>query len=297
MLNSRDSKQRQGGIVSPKGSDQILPPVEKPIEISYEALLEAIAFWDETLSEYIDLLFAEVIEVPEVEFIPNLYKRGNWFWNPNTHAYRNREAGITIGEIRQVNVRNRFVRRIISHVIDVLVIELLEEDMTLTEWLLEMRRVILNAHASQFLLGVGGINRVDDEDRVSLMTRVVEQLEYLQRFAQEIQQPRHTEAYIKNRIRYYGGSSVASFEAGKAKSYGVSPPALPADGTSPCIANCRCWFLYRRTFRRGGRRRQHEEHQETVQAYWRLRPEPIDCCETCLERNKVWNPILLNVHI
>ena len=275
------------------GIDALLPPVPSGIEISYAELLEAIDFWDETLTEYIELLFAEVIAVPDVELMPQLYKRGDWFWNPITHSYRNRKRDVSITEIRQVNVRNEFVRRIISHVIDVLVIELLELGITLTEWLLEMRRVIKNAHASLFLFGVGGINEVDDDDRRAIQVRILTQYRFLQRYAEEIQRRGFSEAYITNRTRYYGGSSVASFEAGKAKSYGVSPPALPGDGTSPCVANCRCWFQYKRSGRRGRRTRQESVEAQTLRAYWRLRPNPIDCCHVCLDRHKEWAPILL----
>lgn len=103
-----------------------------------------------------------------------------------------------------------------------------------------MRQIVKDAHGVQHVLGRGGRHAMTQSDWGRLGNVVRGQYEYLQKFAQAIERGEQSAAQVRARAALYVAASVYSFERGNASAYGLSLPAYPGDGGTPCLARCRC---------------------------------------------------------
>lgn len=240
------------------------------------------------MHEYTGILTARVFNpepLPSQLVLGRIIQDGDWRWNQETTAYRNPKTRKTVRQRSQVTLRNTFVDRI-TELIRPLDAKLFEGEITIQQWLVEMRKIIRLEHIALFLLGVGGVNNFRFEDYVELTAVIIEEYEFLQAFASQMQREMLSEAQIDVRAEYYIGSGVQSFERGKAYGFDVALPTYPANGNQICLANCRCYWLIFRTSRRS-------RQAEQFKAYWNLRPQPEDCCITCLTHRNTYGPLLV----
>lgn len=106
--------------------------------------------------------------------------------------------------------------------------------------------------------------------RNQVLTTVAEQVDYLNKFADQIARTGWQEAYGA-RALLYGGSVKGTFWRGK--SFGLDLGFYPGDGSSPCLGNCTChleinWL---------------DEEELDADVYWRLGATERHC-GTCPER-------------
>lgn len=156
--------------------------------------------------------------------------------------------------------------------------DLFSENISITEWVMQMREEIKTAHLSQYMLASGGRNAMTQADygRVGRVLR--DQYAFLNIFAESILTGDLSEAQIRARANLYANSSNASFERGRAASFGLELPAYPSDGATECRANCKCsWSV--------------AEEDGKYLAYWRL--SPAEHCDDCLSNAALWNPLVV----
>lgn len=106
--------------------------------------------------------------------------------------------------------------------------------------------------------------------RNQVLTTVAEQVDYLNRFADQIAQTGWQEAYGA-RALLYAGSVKGTFWRGR--TFGLDLPYMPGDGSSECLGNCGCrWDIA------------YDGDPEDLNATARWVRGKDDSCETCVQR-------------
>lgn len=155
---------------------------------------------------------------------------------------------------------------------------LLDESISITDWVMAMRQEVKIAHLAQYMLAKGGKSQMTQADygRVGQVLR--EQYQFLNGFAEDILDGNLSEAQMRARANLYFNSSNSSFHRGRAASFGLDLPQYPADGQTRCRANCKCrWDI--------------SEDDEQWLAYWRL--SPAEHCPDCLNNSAQWGPLIV----
>lgn len=124
---------------------------------------------------------------------------------------------------------------------DALSRRLINGDINVQQWVLEMRQQVKDTFINEYMLGRGGRNNMTQADwgRVGRMLR--DQYQYAEGFARDIDAGKVSAGQIRTRARMYVDSGTQAFERAKAESQGIPPlPAYPGDGQTICRANCQC---------------------------------------------------------
>lgn len=156
---------------------------------------------------------------------------------------------------------------------------------TLGAWETEMRALIKSEYIQQYLLGIGGLEQMTAQDWGSIGGMLADQYRYLSNFAAEIAAGSLTQEQIEARIQMYINSSREAFNRAKARSHGIPEgklPAMPGDGSTECLTNCKCdWQI------------EDDRNEDGAllgwNCYWIIDPA-AESCETCIDRSENWHP-------
>jgi hypothetical protein len=128
---------------------------------------------------------------------------------------------------------------------------------------------VLVGHYAAYMTGKNSKQLTPSEQR-DVKTFVAEQVDYLNRFADQIEASGWLPAYGA-RALLYGGSLKASFWKGR--TVGWDLPYYPAEGTT-CLSNCKC------SWEPGSL----DEEDLTGEWYWRRSAD--DSCDVCMQRER-----------
>jgi hypothetical protein len=201
-----------------------------------------------------------------------------WAYDPRVRRYRDTRTGRWLSEQRVVGQRDGFaaVRALRARA---LTDSLVAGDVRLPAWVSAMRADLKATYAAQYLLGIGGRSRMTPSDWGRLGAMLKAQYRYLDRFAGEVALGWLTPAMAAARAALYARSAVQAHAAGQARAWRVTLPARPGDGSTPCLANCRCyWWLV-------------EQDDDTVAATW-VRTS-AEGCRPCAGRAGLWAPLVI----
>lgn len=189
--------------------------------------------------------------------------------------YRDRDTGRWVGEPQMQAASRASIRYSQDKAYDA-GLALGEGDVTLGAWQRGMRNQIKDEYVRQYLLGRGGRDQMTPRDWGLIGAMVKEQYHYLDRMTLEAMDGMVSARQLAARSQMYVNSAREALERAKAETRGIPElPAYPGDGSTICLTNCMCSWVYRR---RGGQWR----------AYWTL--SPVESCDTCIERGGTWNP-------
>lgn len=200
-----------------------------------------------------------------------------WLYDTNIYQYQKLKSGRGITRKSIESARDEFLNRL-SGEIDALNAKLVTGQVTIQDWVTQMRANIRQAYISEYVFARGGINMMSQEDWGRIGGILREQYSYLDNFAREIADGKLTPAQIQMRARMYIQSATEAFERGKAAARGLSLPAYPGDGKTQCGVNCKCnWSIREDEFR--------------YYCYWQL--NPAEHCSDCIINSQRWNPLIL----
>lgn len=141
-------------------------------------------------------------------------------------------------------------------------------------WEAAMSSTLRQHHAAALLAGQGG-GEMSGASRKYLDLFVAQQMKYLRRFASEVAE-RGYEPRDAARAALYAGAAKAPYWHGRTK--GLPLPAMPGDGTTQCLSNCRCaWEIVPL------------EGSGNYDCYWRMAAD--EHCQTCVQRASDWSPL------
>jgi hypothetical protein len=144
-----------------------------------------------------------------------------------------------------------------------------------SDWQQAMAQNLLTYGYASYMDGAG--TRAMTPQQQALVNRLIgEQLDYLNRFADDLEAKRGWENKDASRAALYAGSIKPIFWRGRTKGYDL--PAYPTEG-SPCIVNCGCsWDM-----------QELDPEELDADFYWRL--GATEHCAVCLERAQKWAPL------
>jgi hypothetical protein len=201
-----------------------------------------------------------------------------WVWDDRSKRYRNTESGRFISQRTAIKLRDAYTAGKVADA-DRLSRRLVNRQVSVQEWTLEMRRQIKDAYVNQYMLARGGRNNMTQEDWGRVGGLIHGQYHYLNGFARDIDQGKLSEGQIRTRSRMYINGSTRAFERAKSDSLGV--PVLdqyPGDGRTVCRTNCQCHLDYKEL----------EDHWEIT---WVL--GEAEHCPDCQDLSKEWAPLVV----
>lgn len=153
----------------------------------------------------------------------------------------------------------------------------LEEDINrVPSWEQEVSRQLARYHSAAYLAGAGA-DDLSPAARTAVQRDLRTQLDFLSQFAVEIQEAAAWQAGWNARAEMYARSIQTPYWRGATRLLPL--PAMPGDGTSQCLTNCKCgWEV------------QQLEGEENYDCYWRLGGVERHC-QTCPQRAEEWAPL------
>lgn len=150
-------------------------------------------------------------------------------------------------------------------------------EMTSKDWQDQFEILLARYHSASMAAGAK-----TKELNKAMVTKVIEyiaeQFGFLEDFAVEIQGAKEWQAGWNNRAESYAGAIKAPYWSGAVKMLPL--PAMPGDGTTQCLGNCKCsWDVKTINEKRGD-----------YDATW-VYGETEDHCQSCKVRSNEWKPL------
>jgi hypothetical protein len=141
-------------------------------------------------------------------------------------------------------------------------------------WHDAMARTLRRAHQAALMAGQGSPT-ISKPGRSWLDTFIGVQLDFLRRFAVEVQSAGEYQKGWQARAALYGAAVKAPYWYGATKMLPL--PAMPGDGSTACLGNCSCsWDV-------------EAVGDGDYDCYWRM--GATEHCQGCKQRAEEWNPI------
>lgn len=201
-----------------------------------------------------------------------------WQWDDRSKRYRNTESGRFISQRTAVKLRDAYTAGKVADA-DRLSRKLVNREINLQEWTLEMRRQIKDAYVNQYMLARGGKNNMTQADWGRVGGLIHGQYHYLEGFSRDIDAGKLSEGQVRTRARMYINGSTRAFERAKSDSLGV--PELkqyPGDGQTVCRTNCQCHLDY-------------VETDSQWEVTWVL--GEAEHCPDCVTLSETWDPLVV----
>lgn len=149
---------------------------------------------------------------------------------------------------------------------------------TVDEWEAAMLVELEKLHTTAYIIGLGGIAAASAEAFAAIGTIVATQSRFLRRWADDLrEETKIVASKIKSRAAMYLNAANATLLIALTDALGMPRlPAYPGDGTTSCLANCKCSWQFTRV--PGG-----------WDCYWRL--QVAEHCPECNSRATTWNPL------
>ena len=143
----------------------------------------------------------------------------------------------------------------------------------LTAWEIGMRQSITATTTAQYVLGRGGFDHMTAADWAAIDDILITQFQFLNAFSRAIFLGELSVAQITSRSALYFYATVQAFEIGRQKAFDTELylTVNPGDGTSICLANCRCFWLCTDT-------------DDTIDCTWHT--TALESCATCVGRSR-----------
>lgn len=191
------------------------------------------------------------------------------------------KAGTFVGAARVASIRDQLIDARKARV-TALSLDYAQSGKTpadLTKWAEGMRDEIRSVTIAQYLLARGGREAMTPSDWGRIGGLIANQYKYLNGFIERIDNGRYSDKQIALIARMYAASSVRAFELGKVNQQGIGDlPAMPGDGGTICLSNCRCrWRIV--------------EKRSVWECYWTLGSS--EHCQDCTDRARLYSPLII----
>ena len=280
-----------GGMWRILGENNLLPVVPREERITNRDIRLALQRWDALMPDYVGLLNASV---PDVAITDSA-----WTFYPDALEYRHNDTGEVVDQEMMKELRDQFSLVASLEVVrsfrfrqtpktetrtsvETLAEQLLDEEISIQDWVLEMRQIIKETYISQYVMAKGGRHNMTASDwgRIGNMMAPRGQYMYLNRFAQDIIDKDLSLGQIVYRSRLYVNSGTQAFERAKAALHGIRLPTYPADGSQVCMSNCKCSWEITRV-------------DDEYHCFWRLNSN-AEHCDTCQGNAARYSPYVVS---
>lgn len=168
-----------------------------------------------------------------------------WVWDSSVKRFRDQETGRMVRADTIRSLRDRFIESQ-EQLVGELAGALTREEVTLQQWEIAFRQLILRVLTAEYLLGRGGRQAMTQRDWGTIGALAKAQYEFARRFAADLAAGTlETQAAVEGRMAMYFGSAREAHEIGRSEAYGMPRlPAYPCDGGTSCLTGCKCsWSI------------------------------------------------------
>lgn len=153
--------------------------------------------------------------------------------------------------------------------------------MSIDDWEAAMRLELDRLHTTAYIVGKGGIDRLDRDDTQQIDVLVREQQQYLHRWADQMAADGvPSAAAVKARANLYLSNASVTLQTATTEALGIPAlPAYPRDGSTTCLVGCKCRWEIQQT------------GPGAWSCFWRLGAS--EHCPECQRRAVVWNPLTI----
>lgn len=156
-----------------------------------------------------------------------------------------------------------------------------QKTLSLADWEQQMRDTIAKEVLRQYILAIGGRDRMTQADYGAVGGIVADQFRYLTEFADRIAAGEYSGAQIAAISTMYIESAREGFERGSARVRGLPDmPAYPGDGSS-CLGLTRCGCHWEYHFRQG-----------RWECFWTMNMSKENC-DLCIDHSVEWGPLVI----
>lgn len=149
-------------------------------------------------------------------------------------------------------------------------------DITAGAWQ-EAFEVLITRYSAASLMAGQASEELGDQAASYLINYLGSQFDFLDSFTIEIQDAEEWQAGWTTRAEMYAQSIKAPYWTGQVDMLPL--PAMPGDGTTLCVTNCKCEWEVDVV----------DDEAGDYDAYWRL--GDADHCQTCIVRSRDWAPL------
>jgi len=143
------------------------------------------------------------------------------------------------------------------------------------DWQQEVSRQLARYHGASYLAGAD-VDTLTSEARVQVLSDLATQLRFLDKFGIEIQDGKTWQKGWNARAQMYARSIATPYWRGATKLLPL--PAMPGDGTSQCLTNCKCsWDI------------EQLDGEGNYDCTWHVSVD--ESCATCIQRGRDWAPL------
>lgn len=169
-----------------------------------------------------------------------------------------------------------------------LLVSFIGEELTEEEFKDAVKEEIRGEHIRQYALGRGGVGEMTAEDWTAVESLSEAQYDYFLGSFETFVAGAITALTFGARMQMYASSANLAYNQAMGARFGLigftKLPAYPCDGSTPCLTNCGCFWI----FESG---RSADGSIAIVRAYWRR--GKTDSCMACIDRASAWNPYFL----
>lgn len=253
--------------------------------IDSEASLESIIEGETKLIAFDELINLNTVTYEKIDQIIDLSsdeiklyllagqkgdKESRVIFDPESQRYYLLNRALSDSEVRGLREKNTDKG---LEQIDQKVKLLIENKINISDWEVEVSRLLSSQHTISFLLGVGGRNFTQESDIAALNRRIKAELIYLRRLSRNYEQKHISDAMLISRIKMFLRATHGSYEAARQISHqrngfvwekrvmskqencyscyiyalkgwqriGTLPPPTVA---CECLSNCGCYKIY-----------------------------------------------------
>ncbi|RMG78485.1 MAG: phage portal protein, partial [Chloroflexi bacterium] len=148
------------------------------------------------------------------------------------------------------------------------------------QWLDQMTELLRRFHIAAGIVGVGGVENVNNGTLNESENNFYDQLGYLVNWAQTGIAIGLAADAILNRAMLYAANGRATAERARLRRMGLPElPAYPGDGTTDCRTNCKCRWDIKKL-----------DGDGNFDCRWVIDPL-YENCQHCVARSKTWQPL------
>ena len=196
-------------------------------------------------------------------------------WDQRSRRYRT-STGQYVSRREALRVRDGYVEGQKARS-DALIDALVGRRLPLGRWLLDMKDLIKESHIAMYLWGKGGRNSMTQRDWGIVGRHLRDQYGFLRGFGEDLASGELSPEMARARARMYIEAATWQYERGRKEAWGLPDlPHYPADGSTRCLANCKCSLRF-------------QERPEEWYVYWELNPT-AETCPDCEQRSGEWSP-------
>lgn len=182
---------------------------------------------------------------------------------------------------------SRAVRRVYAQRMENLTQRMIDEEIDMITWQIEMKDLLRESYKLQFIAGKGGdASQIFIGDYGAMGQPLSKQYEYLNAFARAVREAADAGKDVQFAVKRAGMYGLSSQQVFWKAAIPAELSQVPGDGKTQCKTHCQCTLKFEYVENDQGKRTE-------VHIWWEL--GSADHCEDCISLSKKWSPLKIKL--